>query len=300
MKIAVLGVPAGYGAGVGGCELAPGKLRELGITGGALKGFDVADYGDVHISETLNETEATHKKIKNYGLVEKYSKNTAKAVYEIACKDEFPLIIGGDHSISLGSISGISKAKGDIAVIWADAHGDLNTPETSASGNAHGMPGAMLLGEGPEVMRNILFNGNKLKAENLFLLGQRSIDPGEIEFINKKNIRAYTWDCIKEKGFDNILDAIFAELRERNIKHLHLSFDIDFLDAGLVPGTGTRVGNGPEIADAEMLLERIAASGLLKSMDFVELNPLLDIDGQTAEISIQLIKHVFKNLFSKT
>ena len=288
-RIGILGVPFGLGAGERGAEFGSQALRHNGL----LKQFKqpLTDYGELDLG--YPETMLAHPGINYFPFVKNCNEKVAAAVATIMKNNEFPLIIGGDHSIALGSISAITKEQ-EIAVIWADAHGDINPYTHSGSGNSHGMPLHFLLGHGDSSLKNIGYEGAKLKEENIFLIGQRDLDPPEVEFIEKSQVQLHEWETISDLTLT--VANILAAIREKGIKHLHLSFDIDFMDALVAPGTGTPVKDGPSLEQTKQFLKQIAASGLLKSMDFVEYNPLLDEDEKTAAVCLTLIKEMFEVL----
>jgi arginase len=215
-------------------------------------------------------------------------------VYSSLKAENFPLTIGGDHSLALGSISGVSRAYKNIAVIWMDAHGDINTHDTSGSGNIHGMPLAKLMNVGYKDLIDCYYEGQKVNPENVFILGARDLDPGEIELIDRLKLNVFSADEINERGIDVVIQQVLDTLKAKNIEAIHLSFDLDFIDAKFVPGTGTPVADGVSVEDTKQALKMIAETKLIKSMDFVELNALLDKNDVTADLAIDLLDWTFK------
>lgn len=301
MKVNILGAPIFYGCDKKGVDNGPKVLRENGLLQILNKKNDVVDLGDIYV-EDVNESYKyeSHSSLKYLKQVADANNLLGEEVYKSLENDSFPLIIGGDHSIGLGSIAGASKYFGqDLGVIWVDAHGDINSPETSPSGNIHGMPLASSFGLGHEKLTNILFNGSKIKMENVFILGARDLDKGEIDLIESHNLNVWTFNTIKEKGLSTCLEEIILKINEKNLKNLHLSFDIDCLDPIFVPGTGTPVEDGFTIEGGKKILSVLIETGLVKSMDFVEFNPELDKTRKTLDNCLELLQIISDSL-SKT
>ena len=225
------------------------------------------------------------------------NKNLAHLVYSSLKSDSFPFIIGGDHSLGLGSLTGVSKFFGkDLAVIWVDAHGDINTPETSPTGNIHGMPLAAAMGLGHERLINLYFNGVKVKPENVYIVGARDLDEGEVKLIEEHKLNLWTSDDIKSKGMEVVVEELKSALKASGINNVHLSFDIDSLDSSLVPGTGTPVAQGPSLEEIKLLLSGIFSTQLIKSMDFVEFNPSIDKNDVTLNNCLDILKFIAKQI----
>ncbi|MBM6859492.1 arginase, partial [Clostridium saudiense] len=221
----------------------------------------------------------------------------ATKVYEALTNNTLPFIIGGDHSLALGSIAGSSKYFGnDLGVIWIDAHGDINTELTSPSGNIHGMPLAASMGIGYDKLTSIFFDDYKVKPENVFILACRDLDQGEIELIDRLKINVWNIDEIKNGDLDKIISDLLSMIKEKNIKNIHLSYDIDCLDPEYVPGTGTPVDNGLTFEESKKLLKSILGTSLVKSIDFVEYNPELDSNNRTKETCIELLNIISTEL----
>ena len=299
MNINVIGVPTFYGCDKLGPQLGPNKLREKGLIS-KIKQYkhNVFDIGNIYVKE-VDESEklSSHPDMKYFEALVDINTNLAHVVNCSLTSNCFPFVIGGDHSIALGSISGVSRFfNKNFAIVWFDAHGDINTFETSESKNVHGMPLASLMGYGHSTLKDLYYNETKISEDNVYHIGGRDIDLGEKEFIQKTNMNMYYPKDLAEKGLDSILDSILNSLHSKNIDAIHISFDLDFIDSKYVPGTGTRVDNGFTVDESKYLLSKLAKSGLVKSMDLVELNPMLDIDDTTADIAIDIIDTVFKNL----
>lgn len=298
MNINVIGVPVFYGADKKGPEFGPDKLREKKLSK-VLSAHEhlVYDMGNLHIPEVKEYNKFyAHENMKYLDAIVEINTNLAHSVYAALQTGSFPLVIGGDHSLGLGSISGVSKYTDKFAVIWMDAHGDINTHQTSESGNIHGMPLAKAMGFGYEELTNVYFDGRKVAPENVFIVGARDLDNGELELIQSKNLNVFTAEDIHDAGIDAIFEKINTQLKARGIEHIHLSFDLDFIDAKFVPGTGTPVGDGMSVEDTRNMLRHIACTGKLKSMDFVELNVLLDRNDTTANLAIDLLDWTFRHL----
>ncbi|URZ05865.1 arginase [Clostridium felsineum] len=298
MNIDILGVPIYYGSDRKGVDLGPDKLREKNFKTLITKyNHKVRDMGDIKVPFIPEKDKFKFSpKMKFLKPIVETDTELANKVYESLSLGNFPFIIGGDHSLGLGSIVGASKADENLAVIWIDAHTDINTDKTTESGNVHGMPLAAAMGIGASELTDICHKGHKLKPENVFIIGARSIDKGELQLINEKNLTFYSTETVKKIGTKTIINEIFEKLAKNNINSVHLSFDIDCLDKSIVPGTGTPVSDGLNIDDTKLLIGAILKSGLVKSMDLVEFNPLLDRNNKTENLVIDFIDYIFKNL----
>lgn len=298
MDINIIGVPIYYGADRRGVEYGPQKLREKKLADILRKNnHKVYDCGNIYVPEIKDYNKFySHENLKYLDPIIEVNTNLAHTVYSSLKAESFPLIIGGDHSIGLGSISGASRAHENFAVIWMDAHGDINTHDTSGSGNIHGMPLAKAMNIGYKDLTNVYFEGQKVAPENVFILGARDLDQGELELVKEKELNVYSADKINEKGIAPVIKQVIDILKERGIETIHLSFDLDFIDAKYVRGTGTPVANGINIEDTKKGLKILAESKMIKSMDFVELNVLLDKNDVTADLAIDLLDWTFKHM----
>lgn len=284
-----------YGSDIEGVEFGPQKLREKNLHGILGKYHKIYDLGDIHVpEENVSNKFSYHPKMKYLKPIIEVNKNLAHQVYASLNSGSFPLVLGGDHSLGLGSISGVSKYYKDFAVIWVDAHGDINSYLTTETGNVHGMPLAAAMGIGYEDLTNVYFHGTKVKPENVFIIGARDLDPGECELIEEKKLDVYSTSRIHEEGISSVISNILEKIKKLNIKVVHLSFDIDCIDSDYVPGTGTPVKNGITVGEAKTLLKSLAETRLIKSMDFVELNPRLDKDDKTSDLCMDLLDWTFK------
>lgn len=298
MNISIIDMPLFYGCDKPGVEQGPKILRENNLLDIFNKSHNVCDMGEVHVKNvSSNDKYAANAKMKYLDEVVRSNIGLADKVYTALENSTFPLVIGGDHALAIGSIAGASKYfENDLAVVWVDAHGDINTLETSPSGNIHGMPLASSMGIGHETLTNIYSSSQKVKPENVFLLGCRDLDLGELEIIKNYNLNIWTMKDIKEKGIGTVLKELLEAINKKNIKNIHLSFDIDSLDPKYVPGTGTPVEDGLSFAEGKEVLETILNTSLVKSMDFVEFNPVLDKNSNTLETCIELLKVISNNL----
>jgi arginase len=298
MDISIIGVPIFYGADRKGPEYGPDKLREKDVVEVIGKhDHRVFDFGDLFVPSVKEYNKFfSHPNMKYLEPIVQVNNNLAHLVYSSIKAGSFPLILGGDHSLGLGSVAGASRAFDDLAVVWVDAHGDINTHETSESGNVHGMSLAKAMGIGFADLTDVYYKGQKVKNENVFIVGARDLDKGEYELIKKEQLHVYTAKRIHEYGIEHVVNEVLADIEARNIQNIHLSFDLDFIDAKFVPGTGTPVGDGMTVEEAETLLKMFAESKLVRSMDFVELNPLLDRNDTTAELAVDLLDWTFKHM----
>lgn len=299
MKINVIGVPLYFGCDREGVDLSPNILRKHGLIELLEKNHEeVYDLGNIYVESTHETSKFSHHKSMKYlSPIVNVNKNLAHSVYTSLTSGSFPLVIGGDHALGLGSLSGCSKAFGeDLAVIWIDAHGDINTHTSSPSGNVHGMPLASAMGEGPSSLTDLYFKGQKVKPQNVYIVGARDLDEGELKLIDDLNLSVWTTSDVKEKGCENIINSILKDIASKGINNVHLSYDIDSLDASLVPGTGTPVANGLSMDEVKYLLKYLLSSGLIKSMDFVELNTKIDKDDSTLKVALELLDFISYNL----
>lgn len=297
MKISVIGMPLHLGADKLGSNHGPEKLREMGLREMLEKlGYTVSDMGDIEVLETHeDEKYLNHHHLKYLKTIVDANTKLGHRVYDAISDGSFPLILGGDHSLGLGSISGLSKYVNNLGIVWIDAHGDLNTEESSPTGNIHGMPLAASMGLGHSDLVNIFEERIKVKESNIVHIAGRDIDEGELEIIKASKIKFYSMEMVKEMGLKRVIDESIEYLRDR-VDGIHLSFDLDSIDKEYVPGTGTPVHDGLTVEEAKETLGAFAASGKMVSMDFVELNPLIDEEDITAKISMELLEHTFKNL----
>lgn len=295
MNISIIDMPLFYGCDNPGVENGSKVLRDNNLLNIFKENHTVTDMGEVYIKHIDAKNKyIANKNMKYLDEIIDANINLAEKVYLALKNNTLPITIGGDHALALGSIAGASKFYGndDLAVIWVDAHGDINTDETTPSGNIHGMPLAASIGLGHESLTNLYFNGQKVKPENIFLLGVRDLDIGELELIEKYNLNLWKIQDIEYRGINTVLNELKSMLEAKNIKNVHLSFDIDGLDPEYVPGTGTPVENGLTFSEGQNIIETILCTNLVRSIDFVEFNPRLDVNNKTVETCCELLKTI--------
>lgn len=294
-RIEIIGAPSTFGQKKLGVNLGPDAIRYAGLLSRLKKmGLDVIDKGNIEVPTLdVEKFNSDQEGLRNYDEIVTVSENLSKATSEIVEKGNFPLTLGGDHSIAVGSISGISQHYENLGVIWYDAHGDLNVPEESPSGNVHGMPLRILAGDGPDELVNINDFTPKVKPENIVLIGMRDLDEGERKYIKDKNIKTFTMADIDRFGIQEVIERSLEYLKSRNIDGLHFSLDVDALDPAETSGTGTRVMGGLSYRESHFALELLNESKLVTSMDIVEVNPLIDNSNHTAEQAAALLGTFF-------
>ncbi|MGX0911917.1 arginase [Staphylococcus caprae] len=294
-RIEIIGAPSTFGQKKLGVNLGPDAIRYAGLLARLKRmGHDVIDKGNIEVPNLdVEKFHSNQEGLRNYNEIITVSENLSKAVSETVKNGNFPLTLGGDHSIAVGSISGISQYYNNLGVIWYDAHGDLNVPEDSPSGNVHGMPLRILAGDGPEELVHLNGFTPKVKPENIVLIGMRDLDKGEREYIKDQNIKTFTMADIDRFGIQEVIERSLEYLKSRNIDGLHFSLDVDALDPTETPGTGTRVLGGLSYRESHFALELLSESKLVTSMDLVEVNPLIDHLNSTAEQAVALLGTFF-------
>ena len=294
MKVNVIGVPLNLGCDRLGVERAPNHLRERGLMQLIRKnGHRAFDLGNLYVPPVSEADKfARGKSMKYLDAIVEVNNNLAELVYDTLRGGAFPLVIGGDHSLGLGSASGVGKCFDDFGIIWLDAHGAINTDATSPSGNVHGMPLSALMGMGSEELVNVYAPGNKVNPQNVFLVGTRSLDEGEKALIEREHLSVYTMETIHLKGIGFVADDIKRKLRERKIRNVHFSIDVDSIDPRFAPGTGTRVAEGLMPDEFNDFVDHILSTNLFKSLDLVELNPELDNGERTTRLCLEIIDRI--------
>ena len=291
-KISIVGLPMDLGQTRRGVDMGPSAMRYAGIVD-RLKSLkiDVEDLGDIVISR-LTGSSRSNSNLKNLSLVAEASNKLAAKVDEIVQGGSFPLVLGGDHSIAIGTLAGVSKHYQNLGVIWFDAHGDLNTEVTSPSGNIHGMPLAVSLGIGHQDLVNIYGYAPKVRPEHIVIIGARSLDEGEKQLIREKGICVYTMHEIDRLGMTKVMEECISYLKERT-DGVHLSLDLDGLDPVDAPGVGTPVIGGISYRESHLAMEMLEEAHFITSAEFVEVNPILDDRNKTAEIAVELAGSLF-------
>lgn len=289
--ISVIGVPMDLGQSRRGVDMGPSAIRYAGAVE-RLKALDidVTDQGDIPIK--YRDQATSDHSLKNLLQVKMANEKLAALVDEEIHKGQFPLIFGGDHSIAIGSIAGISSHYENLGVIWYDAHGDMNTEHTSPSGNIHGMPLAVNLGLGGESLASIAGDHPKIKPENIVIIGARDLDPGEKEVIRDLGINVYTMHEVDRLGMTSVMEETMQYLKERT-DGVHLSLDLDGLDPEEAPGVGTPVIGGLTFRESNLAMEMLRESKMITSAEFVEVNPILDDKNKTATVAVGLMGSLF-------
>ena len=291
-NISIIGFPMDLGAGRRGVDMGPSALRIAGLQQKLeMLGYSVNDTGNIKI-EIMERQKIKDARLKYLSEIIKTSKILADKVSSELEKGNFPLCIGGDHSMAIGTIAGISsyckKRKLKTGIIWIDAHADMNTDKTTPSGNIHGMPLAASLGFGNKELINFYGFSPKLLPENCALIGIRSIDEAEKEIIKKLNLSVYTMQEIDKLGIHRIINKVLKQFRQ-NVDHIHISFDVDSVDPAIAPGVGTPVQGGLSFREAHLLMESIAECGCMSSLEIAEVNPILDDKNKSANFTVDLI-----------
>ncbi|MCD8890271.1 arginase [Staphylococcus arlettae] len=293
-NIHIIGAPSTFGQRKLGVNFGPDALRYAGLVE-RLKniGHSVEDKGNIAVPAVdVEKFKGKQEGLRNLNEIIEVSENLSNAVSSSIKNQAFPLIIGGDHSIAIGSISGVSQHYENLGIIWYDAHGDLNIPEESPSGNIHGMPLRVLLGDGDKQLVNISGYAPKVKPENIVLIGMRDLDVGERDFIRENNIKTYTMADIDRNGIKKVMEESVSYLKDKT-DGIHLSLDVDALDPVETPGTGTKVLGGLTYRESHFALEMLHNTNLITSMDVVEVNPLIDQNNHTAEQAVCLMGSFF-------
>ena len=293
-KVSLLGAPTDIGASVRGASMGPQALRVAGIVPVlARRGLDVIDLGNV--SGPPNPWQEPVNGYRHLAQVVQWNQTVHDAVHAELKRGSLPILLGGDHCLAIGSISAVARhcreTNKTLRVLWLDAHADFNTHLLTPSGNLHGMPVACLCGKGPQELIEIGGAVPAVHAKALRQIGIRSVDDGEKRLVHEADLDVFDMRYIDEMGMRHTmqlaLDAMDAQT------HLHVSFDVDFLDPDIAPGVGTTVRGGPTYREAQLCMEMIADTGLLASLDVMELNPALDLRNRTAELAVDLVESLF-------
>jgi arginase len=296
-SVSLIGAPTDIGAGARGASMGPEALRVAGL-GAAIASFglDVDDRGN--ISGPANPWLPAVNGFRHFKEVIAWNERLHEAMYAELRLGRLPIMLGGDHCLAIGSISAISRhcreQSKKLRVIWFDAHADFNTATMTPSGNIHGMPVACLCGQGPDELVSIGgFSHARpaLDPHDIRQVGIRSVDAGEKKLVHDMGIEVFDMRYIDEMGMRHTMAQALMGLDENT--HLHVSLDVDFLDPDIAPGVGTTVRGGPTYREAQLCMEMIADTGLLASLDIVELNPALDLRNKTAELAVDLVESLF-------
>lgn len=291
-RVGILGVPLGFGASIEGVDLGPRAMRVAHLKKRIEQlGYEVRDLGNMQIrTPDYIADERDNPKYLNEMI--EASKDIADAVYTILVSKEIPVVLGGDHSIAIGSITGTAnfyrERERTLGVIWFDAHADMNTPETSPSGNIHGMPLATLLGYGAEELVNLKGFSPKLDPRICAHIGARDLDEGEKKLIRQLGLRCFTMREIDERGMSACVEEAI-KIASKATAGYAVTFDIDAIDPRFAPGSGTLVRGGFTYREAHLAMEKIAEHGGMVSLEVVEINTSRDVENTTAELGVELI-----------
>ena len=292
--IELIGAPTDIGASARGASMGPEALRVAGLAT-ALEARGLALFDAGNLSGPANPWRAPVDGYRHLDEVAAWNRAVHDAVYAALQRGRLPLLMGGDHCMAIGSISAVARhcrsAGKRLRVLWLDAHADFNTSTLTPSGNLHGMPLACLCGFGPEALTGLAGQVPAIVPEAVRQIGIRSVDAGERSFVHAQGLEVYDMRFIDEMGMRHTLDQALSQLSADD--HLHVSFDVDFLDPEIAPGVATTVRGGPNYREAQLCMEMIADSGLLGSLDVMELNPALDLRNKTAELAVDLIESLF-------
>jgi len=292
--IALVGVPTDIGAGHRGASMGPEALRVAQIAERLrARGLEVSDRGNLH--GPLNPWLPPVDGYRHLAEVTAWNKAVHAAIYDELAQDRLPVMLGGDHCLAIGSVSAVARhcrERGKkLRVLWLDAHSDFNTAQATPSGNIHGMPVACLCGNGPDALTGIGGRAPAVTPDVFRQIGIRSVDEGEKRLVREAAVGIYDMRHIDEVGMRRTMEEALAGMDART--HLHVSFDVDFLDPVIAPGVGTTVRGGPNYREAQLCMEMIADSGRLGSLDIVELNPAFDKRNQTAKLAVDLVESLF-------
>lgn len=293
-SVSLIGVPTDIGAGARGASMGPEALRVAGLAAVlASHGLDVLDRGN--LAGPPNPWLPPVEGYRHIEEVAAWNRSLHDAVHAELRRGRMPIVLGGDHCLGLGSISAVARHCREtgrrLRVLWLDAHADFNTAALTPSGNLHGMPVALLCGMGPAVLTGIGGTTPAIDASVVRQIGIRSVDAGEKRLVHEHGLEVFDMRYIDEMGMRHTMEQALMGLDDDT--HLHVSFDVDFLDPAIAPGVGTTVPGGPTYREAQLCMEMIADTGRLASLDVMELNPALDERNRTALVAVDLIESLF-------
>ncbi|WP_166241775.1 arginase [Paenibacillus turpanensis] len=292
MTISMIGVPMDLGADRRGVDMGPSALRCAHLQQRMEKlGYTFHDKGNL-VVERPGDYGPEGEKLKYLPEIIKVSTELCRKVDAEIKQGAFPLVVGGDHSISIGTLKGILQHKKRLGVIWFDAHADVNIPETSPSGNIHGMPLAVAMGYGHPDLTGIGGQEAKLNPTDVVIVGARSVDEGERDFIRSKGVHIYTMHDIDRMGMTKVMEEAIAAV-SKHTDGVHLSLDLDAIDPLDAPGVGTPVPGGVTYRESHLAMEMLADAGIITSAELVEVNPILDTMNRTAEVAVALAGSLF-------
>lgn len=290
--IAILGAPLDLGAGRRGVDMGPSAVRVANLNGRLAElGYQVEDLGNVPVVQPESQAEVDSH-VKYLPQIVETCTQVAKIVLEALGAGTFPLVLGGDHSIAVGTVSGVSEyfhRRGErVGLIWIDAHTDMNTPESSPSGNVHGMPLACCIGQGPEELTAIFGYAPKVDPANVALVGIRSVDGGERDIVQSSGVHAFTMRDIDERGMRSVFEEAIG-IAGAGTAGFHVSLDMDAVDPREAPGVGTPVQGGITYREAHLAMEMLGDTGRMTSLEVVEVNPVIDEANRTAILAVELV-----------
>jgi len=291
-RVGIIGVPLDLGAGRRGVDMGPSAIRvaRLNQRLGEL-GYEVTDFGNVAVDQP-EASPVGREQARYLSQIARTCKRLAQRVETVAAEGLFPLVLGGDHSVAVGTIAGVARhlrhQQRRIGVIWVDAHADMNTPQTSPSGNVHGMPLACCVGIGPRALTHLAGFAPLVEAENVALVGVRDVDQLEKPHVRRSGVRAFTMRHIDERGVLAVIREAIA-IAGDGTAGIHVSLDMDAVEPQEAPGVGTPVRGGLTYREAHLVMEVLCDAGLLVSMEVVEVNPIMDESNRTATLAVELI-----------
>ena len=292
--VSLIGAPTDVGAGDRGARLGPDALRIAGL-GEALeaRGVEVIDRGN--LEGPRNPWQPPVEGYRHLEQVVAWNRAVMDAMADELRQQRMPVLLGGDHCLGLGSITAVARhcrqTGQKLRVLWLDAHADFNTHQVTPSGNVHGMPVACLCGLGPRELTHLSVESPAMDAADIRQIGIRSVDQGEKRLVKEYGIDIYDMRYIDEVGMKRVMEEALEGVDDNT--HLHVSFDVDFLDPSIAPGVGTTVPGGPNYREAQLVMEMIADTGRMRSLDIMELNPVIDSRNVTAEIAVDLVESLF-------
>ncbi len=292
--VSLIGAPTDVGAGRRGSRLGPEALRIAGIGEALVKrGVDVIDRGN--LDGPRNPWQKPVEGYRHLAEVVAWNRVVMDAVAAELADGRLPILLGGDHCLGLGSITAVAQhcrqTGKQLRVLWLDAHADFNTSQVTPSGNVHGMPVACLCGLGPDALTKLGGEAPALRPDQIRQIGIRSVDEGEKRLVRQYELDVYDMRYIDEFGMKRVMEEALEGVDENT--HLHVSFDVDFLDPSIAPGVATTVPGGPNYREAQLVMEMIADSGRMASLDIVELNPIIDKRNRTARLAVDLVESLF-------
>ncbi|GAA3410328.1 arginase [Paenibacillus hodogayensis] len=291
--VSVIGVPMDLGADRRGVDMGPSAIRCAGLEQRLEHlGYTVRDEGDLIVRRAKSYGAAPESNLKYLYEIVRVNSELAEAVAGMVDQGRFPLVLGGDHSIAIGTLAGVLRRKPSVGVIWYDSHGDVNTADTSPSGNIHGMALAAAMGYGHPALVGIGGGCPSVQPEHVAIIGARSLDPGEQRFLKEKGMAVYTMHEVDKLGIVRVMELALERVT-RGTSGVHVSVDLDGLDPADAPGVGTPVAAGISLRESLLAMEMLSDAGVVTSAEFVEVNPALDIRNRTALAAVELITSLF-------